>query len=123
MICVREVLLKGVTNNCSVISNFVSKLHSNAVLCSSQIGAIRDESKDIRQCVEEFNRDGVTVLPLKVDKEFIEKSKDITISAWKDGLQRAKAIKGYDMKVLCLLHAFEVHFDKKKSIIKLCAVL
>ena len=56
-------------------------------------------SFDFTKSVEEFRRNGVTILPLKVETGFVEKSKDICLNAWKDALARGKIIKGHDIMV------------------------
>ena len=85
----------------TISKTLARELHKNAYLCASAIGELTNENKDIHQCVKELKRDGVTVLPHKINKDFVEKSKDLCMSAWEDGLQRVKAIKGHDMKVIC----------------------
>ena len=87
-----------VTKKIPAFQNLIKGFHSNPVLCSATI-TINDESRDMSQCVEEFNRDGVTILPFKVDIDFVEKSKKLVTSALEDGLQRVKEIKGHDLKV------------------------
>lgn len=74
-----------------------SELHSTTA-CVQKVVTI-DENKSISTCVEEFKRDGVTILPFKIDRDFVDKSKELATEAWQDGLRRAKLIKGHDMKV------------------------
>jgi len=80
------------------------KLHSTSV--SNQTVVEIDESKSLSDCVREFKRDGVTILPMKINPDFVEKSKQLATEAWKDGLRRAKLIKGHEMKV-GLEHGFQ----------------
>ena len=54
---------------------------------------------DFAKSVEEFKRNGVTILPLKVDHDFVQKSKKLCLDAWEDALARGKIIKGHDIKV------------------------
>ena len=54
---------------------------------------------DFSKSVEEFRRNGVTILPLKVDADFVKESKKLCLGAWEDALDRGKIIKGHDIKV------------------------
>ena len=54
---------------------------------------------DFSKSVEEFKRNGVTILPLKVDADFVKESKKLCLGAWEDALDRGKIIKGHDIKV------------------------
>ena len=38
------------------------------------------------------------ILPIKIDASFIKESSDVCFSAWTDALNRAKIIRGHDMK-------------------------
>ena len=54
---------------------------------------------DFSKTVEEFRENGVAILPLKIDDEFVKTSKKKCLYAWEDALNRGKTIKGYDIKV------------------------
>lgn len=51
------------------------------------------------QCISEFENDGFTILPTRIDTDLVEKSKDLVTEALADAHQRVKTIKGHDLKV------------------------
>ena len=53
---------------------------------------------DFSKALQDFKRNGMAILPVKIDAEFIKKSNDMCFSAWTDALKRAKIIRGHDMK-------------------------
>ena len=70
--------------------------------CSSRIFKCYSTScseHDFTKSVEEFKRNGVTILPLKVETDFVEKSKKLCFNAWEDAMERGKIIKGHEIKV------------------------
>ena len=94
MLPLRKIILKDIR---SYVKSLNCKVHSTSV--SNQTVVEIDESKSLSDCVLEFKRDGVTILPMKINPDFVEKSKQLATKAWKDGLRRAKLIKGHEMKV------------------------
>ena len=60
---------------------------------------LAQDAVDFTAAINDFKRNGMALLPLKIDPDFVEKSKDICFDAWKDALKRAKIIRGHDMKV------------------------
>ena len=47
----------------------------------------RTDEPDFTQAVDEFRRNGVTILPLKVDTQFVRESKQLCLGAWEDARQ------------------------------------
>ena len=88
-----------------IITNFASSNFHTAIPKSlNQVTAAKDNSSgnekvDFSSAIQDFKKNGMAVLPLKIDPEFVEKSKEICFSAWKDALERAKIIRGHEMKV------------------------
>jgi len=54
---------------------------------------------DFSQAIEDFKTNGIAILPLQIDEKFVNKSKELVVSAWQDALLRARIIKGHEMKV------------------------
>ena len=54
---------------------------------------------DFSKAVEEFKKNGVAILPLKIDHDFVKTSRNKCLHAWEDALARGKAIKGHEIKV------------------------
>jgi len=56
-------------------------------------------NSDLSKSVADFRENGVAILPVRINPEFIQESKDIVMKSWQDALNRAKNIRGHDMKV------------------------
>jgi len=54
---------------------------------------------DFSKSVEDFKRNGIAILPVKVNDDFVLKSKKLCMSAWVDALARGKIIKGHELKL------------------------
>ena len=54
---------------------------------------------EFSKAVEEFRKNGVAILPLKIDEDFVKTSRKKCLSAWEDALSRGKIVKGHDIKV------------------------
>ena len=61
--------------------------------------AIGNDSVDFTSAIEDFKRNGMAILPLKIGSSFVESSKELCFSAWKDALKRAEIVRGHEMKV------------------------
>ena len=51
---------------------------------------------DFSRAIADFQKNGMAILPIKIDPSFLNESKELCFSAWKDALNRAKIIKGND---------------------------
>ena len=63
------------------------------------VNSTQSTQVDFTKSVNDFKRNGMALLPLKIDPDFVEKSKEICFGAWRDALKRAKIIRGHEMKV------------------------
>ena len=75
--------------------NRLSKLLQHRKFASSTSRANEKNNKiDFSKSVEEFKRDGIAILPLKIDMDFVNKSKKLCMAAWEDALLRGRLVKG-----------------------------
>ena len=87
------------------ITNFSSNNFHTAIPKSlAQVTAAKDnsvgnENVDFSSAIEDFRKNGMAVLPLKIEPAFVKKSKEICFSAYEDALKRAEIIRGHEMKV------------------------
>ena len=58
-----------------------------------------NEMEDFGRSIAEFKRNGMAILPVKVDPLFVQKSKDLCLSAYQDALNRVKLVLGHELKV------------------------
>ena len=93
--------MSGVSANCSRMAvrlhklNRLSKLLQQRKFASSTSQAKENDNKiDFSKSVEEFKRDGIAILPLKIDTDFVNKSKKLCMAAWEDALLRGRLVKG-----------------------------
>ena len=61
--------------------------------------AIGNNDVDFTSAIADFKRNGMAILPLKIESSFVESSKGLCFSAWKDALKRAEIVRGHEMKV------------------------
>ena len=61
--------------------------------------AIGNDGVDFTSAIKDFKRNGMAILPLKIGPSFVESSKELCFSAWKDALRRAEIVRGHEMKV------------------------
>ena len=76
-----------------------TKFRYMSQLSSATNRSDKHDAVDFTAAINDFKRNGMAVLPLKIDSDFVEKSKEICFDAWKDALKRAKIIRGHEMKV------------------------
>ena len=87
-------------------NGFVShqNLHTATPKDLKQLNAANESSVgkdviDFSKAIEDFKRNGMAILPVKIDPSFVQKSQEMCFSAWKDALNRAKIIRGHELKV------------------------
>ena len=85
-------------NVCQVASSR-SHIRNLSQLSGASHPKLAQDAVDFTAAINDFKRNGMALLPLKIDPDFVEKSKEICFDAWKDALKRAKIIRGHDMKV------------------------
>jgi len=61
--------------------------------------AVKAQAIDFSKAVEDFKTNGVAILPLKMEEEYIGKSRDLCMAAWKEALERAHLLRGGDLQV------------------------
>ena len=59
----------------------------------------RKDGIDFSKSIADFKRNGMAILPVQIDPSFVQKSKEMCFSAWEDALNRAKLIRGHELKV------------------------
>ena len=66
---------------------------------AADLDGSRKDVADFGKAVEDFKRNGMAILPLKIDPSYVTKSKDMVMSAWSDAMHRAKIIRGHELQV------------------------
>ena len=66
---------------------------------AANLDGSRKDVIDFGKAVEDFKRNGMAILPLKIDLSYVSRSKDMVLSAWSDAMHRAKIIRGHELKV------------------------
>ena len=61
--------------------------------------SVANDTVDFSAAIEDFKRNGMAILPLKIDPNFVEISKEKCFAAYRDALNRAKVVRGHEMKV------------------------
>ena len=79
---------------CTQLTSFVRTLSSNQNGKFSSKIEEKPAEIDFSQAIADFQKNGMAILPIKIDPSFLNESKELCFSAWKDALNRAKIIKG-----------------------------
>jgi len=76
-------------------------LHSSVCLLSKNAAKI-----DFSKSIEDFKKNGIAILPVRIQDDFVQESRKLCMSAWVDALARGKIIKGHEVK-LGMEHGFK----------------
>lgn len=79
---------------CTQLTSFVRTISSNQNGKFSSKIEEKPAEIDFSQAIADFQKNGMAILPIKIDPSFLNESKELCLSAWKDALNRAKIIKG-----------------------------
>ena len=83
---------------CTQLTSFVRTISSNQNGKFSSKIEEKPAEIDFSQAIADFQKNGMAILPIKIDPSFLNESKELCLSAWKDALHRARIIKGNDRK-------------------------
>eukprot|EP00090_Calanus_glacialis_P030868 TRINITY_DN5023_c0_g1_i1.p1 TRINITY_DN5023_c0_g1~~TRINITY_DN5023_c0_g1_i1.p1 ORF type:complete len:763 (+),score=154.94 TRINITY_DN5023_c0_g1_i1:281-2569(+) len=72
---------------------------TRALHASSSVFNKPSSQIDFSKSIEDFKKNGIAILPVKIDDEFVWKSRKLCMSAWVDALARGKIVKGHEVKL------------------------
>ena len=64
--------------------NILSRRRCKQLKIARLFATSRADEQDFSRAVDEFRQNGVTILPLKVDQQFVRDSKQLCLGAWED---------------------------------------
>jgi len=78
-----------------IADHFLTRsLHASVCNLNKQSSGI-----DFSKSIEDFKKTGIAILPVKIEDEFVVKSRKLCMSAWVDALARGKIVKGHEVKL------------------------
>ena len=85
------------------LTTFVRTISSQNGKFSSKLNE-KPADVDFSQAIADFQKNGMALLPIKIDPSFLNQSKELCFSAWQDALNRAKILKGKNKDIIFFVH-------------------